>query len=83
MATFAARAKDSLWHPSCFVCTVCKEMLVDLIYFYKGGQMYCGRHYGELQKPRCGACDEVGIFSNKILLEYYNNINKELVILNH
>lgn len=60
MATFAARANSSsLWHPSCFVCLVCKELLVDLIYFHKDGELYCGRHYSELLKPRCAACDEV------------------------
>lgn len=60
MAVLAARASSSsLWHPACFVCSVCDELLVDLIYFYKNGALYCGRHYGELQKPRCAACDEV------------------------
>lgn len=34
-------------------------MLVDLIYFYKDDKIYCGRHYGELTRVRCAACDEV------------------------
>ena len=60
ISTFAARANStSQWHPQCFVCQVCNELLVDLIYFYHEGSLYCGRHYGELQKPRCAACDEV------------------------
>ena len=60
IAVFAPRvsATDS-WHPSCFICTVCEETLVDLIYFHKDGDIYCGRHYAELHKPRCAACDEV------------------------
>ncbi|KAK7880917.1 hypothetical protein WMY93_032450 [Mugilogobius chulae] len=26
--------------------------------------MYCGRHYGDSEKPRCGGCDEL-IFCNE------------------
>ncbi|XP_077139854.1 prickle planar cell polarity protein 3 isoform X2 [Ranitomeya variabilis] len=44
------------------VCQKCSELLCDLIYFYHGGQVYCGRHHAELQRPRCLACDEI-IFS--------------------
>ncbi|XP_047097489.1 uncharacterized protein LOC124711450 isoform X1 [Schistocerca piceifrons] len=66
VAVFADRAgEDVAWHPSCFVCTTCKELLVDLIYFFNKGQVYCGRHYAELLKiPRCFACDEL-IFVNE------------------
>jgi len=32
---------------------------VDLIYFYREGKLYCGRHHAETLKPRCSACDEV------------------------
>ena len=57
---FASRAGESkCWHPGCFVCSICNNLLVDLIYFYKDGGIYCGRHYAELYKPRCAACDEV------------------------
>ncbi|XP_030375028.1 protein espinas [Scaptodrosophila lebanonensis] len=52
------------WHPGCFVCSVCKELLVDLIYFQRDGNLYCGRHHAETQKPRCSACDEI-IFSDE------------------
>ncbi|XP_040261086.1 prickle planar cell polarity protein 3-A-like isoform X1 [Bufo bufo] len=63
MAVFASRAGlGSCWHPQCFTCTKCSELLCDLIYFYHGGQVYCGRHHAELQRPRCLACDEI-IFS--------------------
>ena len=57
----AARAGPSAcWHPSCFTCQVCRELLVDLIYFCKeGAALYCGRHHAESLKPRCAACDEV------------------------
>jgi hypothetical protein len=32
---------------------------VDLIYYVHDGQLFCGRHYAENLKPRCGACDEL------------------------
>lgn len=48
-----------MWHPSCFVCTDCHELIVELIYFVHDGQIYCGRHHSEKLKPRCAACDEV------------------------
>lgn len=56
----ASRAGPSAaWHPGCFVCSVCRELLVDLIYFFRDGRVYCGRHHAETLKPRCAACDEV------------------------
>lgn len=59
-AVYAERAGfDKLWHPGCFVCCTCNELLVDMIYFWKKGKPYCGRHYGDSEKPRCGGCDEV------------------------
>ncbi|MBN3302838.1 TES protein, partial [Amia calva] len=64
-AVYAERAGyDKLWHPACFVCTTCSELLVDMIYFWKKGKLFCGRHYGDSEKPRCGGCDEL-IFSNE------------------
>ncbi|KAG8254492.1 Prickle-like protein 2 [Homalodisca vitripennis] len=60
MSVFASRAgPNSCWHPACFVCSVCQELLVDLIYFYREGKLYCGRHHAETLKPRCSACDEI------------------------
>lgn len=53
--------KEACWHPGCFQCTTCTELLVDLVYFYQEGRVYCGRHHAELFKPRCSACDEVNI----------------------
>uniref|UniRef100_F7EYZ5 LIM and cysteine-rich domains protein 1 n=2 Tax=Platyrrhini TaxID=9479 RepID=F7EYZ5_CALJA len=50
------------WHPTCFVCAKCSEPLVDLIYFWKDGAPWCGRHYCESLRPRCSGCDEI-IFS--------------------
>lgn len=57
---FASRAGHGVcWHPACFVCSMCNELLVDLIYFFQDGKIYCGRHHAERLKPRCTACDEV------------------------
>uniref|UniRef100_A0A8C9KFA0 Prickle planar cell polarity protein 3 n=1 Tax=Panthera tigris altaica TaxID=74533 RepID=A0A8C9KFA0_PANTA len=63
IAVFASRAGlGACWHPQCFVCSTCRELLVDLIYFYHAGKVYCGRHHAERLRPRCQACDEI-IFS--------------------
>ncbi|XP_054072515.1 prickle-like protein 2 isoform X2 [Rissa tridactyla] len=65
MAVFASRAGHGIcWHPPCFICSVCNELLVDLIYFYQDGKIYCGRHHAECLKPRCAACDEI-IFADE------------------
>uniref|UniRef100_H3DMC7 Prickle homolog 1b n=1 Tax=Tetraodon nigroviridis TaxID=99883 RepID=H3DMC7_TETNG len=65
MAIFASRAGPSpCWHPACFACSTCQELLVDLIYFYQNGKILCGRHHAELLKPRCSSCDEI-IFSDE------------------
>lgn len=65
MAIFATRAGPSpCWHPACFVCATCEELLVDLIYFYQNGKIHCGRHHAELLKPRCSSCDEI-IFADE------------------
>lgn len=65
IAVFASRTGHSVcWHPACFVCSMCNELLVDLIYFYHEGKIYCGRHHAERLKPRCTACDEI-IFADE------------------
>ncbi|KAM9430077.1 prickle-like protein 2 isoform 1-T1 [Salvelinus alpinus] len=65
MVVFASRAGHGLvWHPHCFVCSMCEELLVDLIYFHQEGKIYCGRHHSEILKPRCCACDEI-IFADE------------------
>ena len=51
--------EDVCWHPACFICATCDELLVDLVYCHTGGSIYCERHYAQLIKPRCVACDEV------------------------
>lgn len=74
---FASRAGHSVcWHPACFVCSMCKELLVDLIYFYQDGKIYCGRHHAERLKPRCTACDEVGTCGHGIPAHRWPCINR-------
>ena len=53
-------AAEECWHPGCFSCYHCNELLIDLIYFVHESKIYCGRHHAELIKPRCAGCDEVG-----------------------
>ncbi|XP_023244352.1 four and a half LIM domains protein 2-like [Centruroides sculpturatus] len=55
-----------LFHPGCFVCSVCEELLVDLVCCALGGKIYCERHYAEQIRPRCIACDEL-IFSGEYI----------------
>ncbi|XP_075870386.1 prickle-like protein 2b isoform X2 [Nelusetta ayraudi] len=60
IAVFASRSGHGVcWHPACFVCSTCSELLVDLIYFHQDGKIFCGRHHAERLKPRCTACDEI------------------------
>ena len=60
MAVLAENAgPTNAWHPQCFCCHKCKELLVDMIYFFSDGNVYCGRHYAELGGHRCSGCDEV------------------------
>ncbi|WAR08329.1 PRIC3-like protein, partial [Mya arenaria] len=49
---------DVCFHPACFLCTTCEELLVDLTYCQHSRKLYCERHYAELIRPRCPACDE-------------------------
>ena len=36
VAVFAERAgEDTCWHPDCFACCECGEILEDLLYYYR------------------------------------------------
>ena len=67
--------KTKAWHPGCFTCTTCKELLVDMIYFYRNDDIYCERHYADSIYPRCSACDEV------ILNYVFLLVNEDCVFL--
>ncbi|KAL0891850.1 hypothetical protein ABMA27_015109 [Loxostege sticticalis] len=64
--------EEAPFHPSCFACADCGELLVELAYCALDGRLYCVRHYDERLKPRCQACDEL-IFSG----EYTKAMNKD------
>lgn len=58
----AEKANNASWHPGCFVCSVCNELLIDLVYFYYKNKLYCGRDLAAfLGIVRCFACDEVNM----------------------
>lgn len=61
VAVRAERAgKEVAWHAQCFKCHECGDLLADLVYFYHGGNIYCGRDLAHiLNIPRCKACDEL------------------------
>ncbi|XP_034483972.1 prickle planar cell polarity protein 3-like isoform X1 [Drosophila innubila] len=61
-----------MWHPKCFTCSTCNELLVDLTYCVHDDKVYCERHYAEMLKPRCTGCDEL-IFSG----EYTKAMDKD------
>jgi prickle len=74
IAVYASRlGPNAAFHPACFACVACKELLVDLIYFHREGKLYCGRHHAETLKPRCSACDEV------IVIDFFS---KNIIFLN-
>ncbi|XP_043215188.1 prickle planar cell polarity protein 3-like isoform X2 [Amphibalanus amphitrite] len=72
LAVIAPRFGDVTWHPACFVCHTCDQLLVDLTYCVYDEEIYCERHYAQQLKPRCAACDEL-IFSG----EYTKAMNKD------
>uniref|UniRef100_A0A0N4ZCR9 Prickle-like protein 2 n=1 Tax=Parastrongyloides trichosuri TaxID=131310 RepID=A0A0N4ZCR9_PARTI len=66
----------NVFHPTCFKCDVCNQLLVDLLYFFYNGKYYCGRHYGEQIYSRCFGCDEL-IFQNEYTLAEGKNWHVE------
>ncbi|KAJ8381853.1 hypothetical protein SKAU_G00026310 [Synaphobranchus kaupii] len=52
-----------------YSCSHCQKPMKEgepAVYAERGrkGKLYCGRHYGDSEKPRCGGCDEL-IFCNE------------------
>ncbi|XP_067210157.1 uncharacterized protein Tes [Linepithema humile] len=73
VAITAEKANNAFWHPGCFVCSVCDELLVDLVYFYYKNQLYCGRDLAAfLEIPRCFACDELIFVREYTVAEGHN-----------
>lgn len=55
----APRLGSKVWHPNCFKCATCDDLLVDLVYCVYEEEIFCERHYAEKMRPRCAGCDEV------------------------
>ncbi|XP_070171976.1 uncharacterized protein Tes [Polyergus mexicanus] len=69
----AEKANNASWHPGCFVCSVCNELLVDLVYFYYKNKLYCGRDLAAfLGIVRCFACDELIFVREYTVAEGHN-----------
>ncbi|XP_063403214.1 prickle planar cell polarity protein 3-like isoform X3 [Mytilus trossulus] len=83
LVVFAPKfGKDVCWHPACFVCTTCEELLVDLVYGCHAKQLLCERHYAEKIRPRCPACDEL-IFSGEYTKAMDQNFHKDHLACHH
>ena len=56
------------WHPKCFSCVECNELLTDLLYYNHDGKIFCQKHYDVLTRPKliCAACDLVCKFYQRI-----------------
>lgn len=68
VAVKAERAGKDVWHPLCFKCHRCQELLADLVYFFHNGEVYCARDLAIiLNIPRCSACDEL-IFTKEFTI---------------
>ncbi|XP_017879209.1 testin-like [Ceratina calcarata] len=73
VAIITEKAKNAAWHPGCFVCSMCNELLVDLVYFYYKNKLYCGRDLATLLGiPRCFACDELIFVREYTVAEGHN-----------
>ncbi|XP_058790239.1 testin [Phymastichus coffea] len=69
----AEKIKEAAWHPGCFVCSACNELLVDLVYFSHKDKLYCARDFAEyLDIPRCFACDELIFVREYTVAEGHN-----------
>lgn len=62
--------QEVYFHPACFSCSQCGELLVDLRAFVDVGKeergdkhaekrLFCGRHWSENHVSRCAGCDEL------------------------
>ncbi|XP_061176535.1 prickle planar cell polarity protein 3-A-like isoform X2 [Saccostrea echinata] len=77
LAVFAPKLGAELcWHPACFVCSKCEELLVDLVYCCHTKKLFCERHYAEQIRPRCPSCDEL-IFSGEYTKAMDENYHKD------
>jgi len=55
----AIDALNAVWHPQCFVCTVCRKPFDKTSYYDYNGKPYCAVHYGEVASVKCSKCNLV------------------------
>lgn len=51
-------AMDMFWHSHCFNCQVCKESLLNKVYYCVEGMLYCEKHYQEKEGLLCEYCKQ-------------------------
>jgi len=52
-----ATAMGKKWHPRCFICTTCNEVLDSKAFFSLKGAPYCEHHFYEEQNLICPVCE--------------------------
>lgn len=53
------QAMDKVWHPECFICPVCKQVIRERNFVGYKGWPYHESCYQERFSPRCAGCDKV------------------------
>jgi len=51
--------KEKHWHESCFLCSKCRNSLVDKQFGSKADRIYCGQCYDAQFAARCDGCRDV------------------------
>lgn len=62
-------AMGSRWHPGCFRCTICNELLEHVSSYEHEGKPYCHLDYHEAFAPRCFHCKTAIIDERFITLD--------------
>ncbi|KAI0356105.1 hypothetical protein OH77DRAFT_1424439 [Trametes cingulata] len=62
-------AMDMRWHPGCFRCCVCDELLENLSSYAHEGRPYCHLDYHEKFAPRCYHCQTAIVDERFITLD--------------
>ncbi|KAI0918554.1 hypothetical protein AcV5_002512 [Taiwanofungus camphoratus] len=52
----AVSAMGARWHPGCFRCCICDQLLENLSSYEEGGRAYCHLDYHERFAPKCYHC---------------------------
>ncbi|KAI0628280.1 hypothetical protein C8Q77DRAFT_467365 [Trametes polyzona] len=60
---------DMQWHPGCFRCCVCDELLENLSLYAHSGRPYCHLDYHEKFAPRCYHCQTAIVDERFITLD--------------